>query len=147
MEKVNIASAVVLVVLASLVPAVPSGAEPIHLRFATYNASMFRATAGQLVTDLSTTSNAQARRVAEIIQRVRPDVLLINEFDYSSRAQAPALFQSNYLGVSQNGKTPIIYPFRYAAAVNTGEPSGMDFNNDGITTGPCLLYTSDAADE
>ena len=52
------------------------------VRFQTFNASLNRATAGQLVTDLSTPNNAQAATVAEIIQRTRPDVLLINEFDY-----------------------------------------------------------------
>ena len=52
------------------------------VRFATYNASLNRAAAGQLVSDLSTRDNAQARNIAEVLQRVRPDVVLLNEFDY-----------------------------------------------------------------
>ena len=51
-------------------------------RFATFNASLNRSSAGQALADLSAPGNAQAAAVAEIIQRVRPDVLLINEFDY-----------------------------------------------------------------
>ena len=52
------------------------------VRFSQFNASLNRNTQGQLVTDLSTPNNAQAKAVAEIIQRNNPDVLLINEFDY-----------------------------------------------------------------
>ena len=41
------------------------------LRFATFNASVNRNAAGQLVTDLSTGQDPQLRNVAEIIQRAR----------------------------------------------------------------------------
>jgi hypothetical protein len=51
-------------------------------RFATFNASLNRGAAGVALTDLSTPGNAQASAVAEIIQRTRPEILLINEFDY-----------------------------------------------------------------
>ena len=101
------------------------------IRFATYNASLNRARVGQLTTDLSTRSNAQARVIAEVIQRVRPDVLLINEFDYDARGEAARLFQENYLGVSQNGAAPIRFAHRFTAPVNTGLPSGQDLDNDG----------------
>jgi hypothetical protein len=109
------------------------GREPV--RFATYNASLNRAAAGQLVADLSTGSNAQARAVAEVIQRTRPDVLLINEFDYVSNQQAANLFRTNYLQVGQGGAAPIHYPYVYVAPSNTGIPSGFDLNNDGRIAG------------
>ena len=51
------------------------------VRFATFNASLNRNAEGDLVRDLSTGGNAQARNVAEIIQRTDPDVLLVNEFE------------------------------------------------------------------
>src|SRR5262245_54032349 len=73
------------------------------VRFATFNASLNRTFAGQLLSDLSTPANAQARTVAEIIQRTRPDVLLINEFDFDPASLGAKLFQDNYLSVSQNG--------------------------------------------
>jgi hypothetical protein len=60
----------------------PDTKPPAIVRFATFNASLNRDVAGQLVADLSTPDNLQARTVAEIIQRTRPDVLLINEFDF-----------------------------------------------------------------
>ncbi len=105
------------------------------LRFATFNASLNRASAGELITDLSTPHNAQAQAVAEIIQRTRPDVRLLNEFDYDERGEAVKLFLRNYLQHSQNGAKPIRYPHRYQAPSNTGIPSGHDLNNDGRVGG------------
>ena len=55
-----------------------------NVRFATFNASLNRSNAGEVITDLSTPDNEQAKAVAEIIQRNNPDVLLLNEFDYDS---------------------------------------------------------------
>lgn len=101
------------------------------VRFATFNASLNRDQPGQLVWDLSTPDNPQAKNVAEIIQRVRPDVLLINEFDWSEDRRAPELFQENYLSIGQNGAEPIEYPFRVYLPVNTGVPSGFDLDNEG----------------
>ncbi|MDX2212814.1 MAG: phytase [Oculatellaceae cyanobacterium bins.114] len=108
------------------------------IRFAQFNASLNRGSAGQLVTDLSTPSNAQARTVAEIIQRNNPDVLLINEFDYvEADPLAPVrLFQQNYLSVSQNGAPTVEYPYVYIAPSNTGVPSGLDLDNNGSVGGP-----------
>ncbi|GAA1604222.1 endonuclease/exonuclease/phosphatase family protein [Kribbella sancticallisti] len=108
-----------------------AGKNPAPLRVATYNASLNRNAAGQLVTDLSTGTNAQARAVAEVIQRTRPDVLLINEFDYVSERRAVNLFRDNYLEVGQNGAAPIDFPYAYVAPSNTGIPSGFDLNNNG----------------
>jgi hypothetical protein len=63
------------------------------IRFATFNASLNRNNEGQLITDLSTPNNTQAKTVAEIIQRNNPDVLLVNEFDYVPNGTAARLFQ------------------------------------------------------
>ncbi|NJR58442.1 MAG: phytase [Cyanobacteria bacterium CRU_2_1] len=109
------------------------------IRFSQFNASLNRGVDGQLVTDLSTPDNAQAKTVAEIIQRNNPDVLLINEFDYV--ADDPLLpvrlFQQNYLSVGQNGADPVSYPYVYIASSNTGIASGFDLNNNGeIVTQP-----------
>jgi hypothetical protein len=103
------------------------------VRFATFNASLNRGAAGQLVTDLSTPDNAQAREVAEVIQRNRPDVLLINEFDYVPNYRAADLFRDNYLERGQNGARPIDYPYAFVAPSNTGVPTGYDLNRDGRT--------------
>ena len=69
------------------------------VRFATFNASLNRNAEGQLVADLSTPNNVQASDIAETIQRVNPDVLLINEFDFVEDGVAAELFRDNYLAV------------------------------------------------
>src|SRR5918994_2268209 len=126
-----------LAVLAVLLAAAPTAAAAnSEVRFATFNASLNRSFAGQLVADLSTPNNAQAATVAEIIQRARPDVLLINEFDFVADGFAAQLFQDNYLSVPHNGAEAIVYPFRFVAPSNTGIPSGHDFNNNGVVGGP-----------
>ncbi|KRF09136.1 endonuclease [Arthrobacter sp. Soil782] len=107
-----------------------------EVRFATYNASLNRSAEGELVEDLSTGHDEQARRIAEVIQINNPDVVLLNEFDYDADHAAAELFRTNYLEVSQNGKPPASYPYVYTAPSNTGVPSGMDLNNDGTVGGP-----------
>ena len=105
------------------------------VRFATYNASLNRAAAGQLVSDLSTPDNTQARNIAEVLQRVRPDVLLLNEFDYVEGYQAVDLFRRNYLERSQQGARPIRYPYAFTAPSNTGIPTGFDLDRSGTVGG------------
>jgi hypothetical protein len=130
------------VALAALVlaPAAAAAPKEADVRFATFNASLNRSAAGQLISDLSATTNVQARNAAETIQRVRPDVLLINEFDYDDAGTALRLFQDNYLSVSQTGAAPIHYPHRFAAESNTGIPTGLDVDNSGGVGGPNDAY-------
>jgi hypothetical protein len=130
-----------LAAIAVLVFAPAAQADPPRhdVRFATFNASLNRAAAGQLVDHLTHPEvddvyRRQARNVAEVIQRNRPDVVLINEFDYAPAAVG--LFSNNFLKVPQNGATPIDYPYSFIAPSNTGIPSGMDFSNDGTIGGP-----------
>jgi len=122
------------IVLTMVTPAQAS--DPDSVRFATFNASLNRFDAGQLITDLSTPDNAQAANVAEIIQRTAPDIVLINEFDFDPDGTALRLFQDNYLSVPHNGAPAIEYAYSYTAPVNTGVPSGFDLNNDGTVGGP-----------
>jgi hypothetical protein len=117
--------------------AVPTAmAKNATVRFATFNASLNRNFEGQLIADLSTPDNEQAATVAEIVQRTRPEVLLVNEFDFDATGEAMELFQENYLSVPQNGAAPIEYPYRFQAPSNTGIPSGFDLSNDGTVGGP-----------
>lgn len=113
----------------------PPGAGTTELRVATYNLSLNRNAPGQLVADLSTGTNAQAKTVAEIIQRANPDVVLLNEFDYVEGGVAADLFRDNYLEVSQGGADPVDYPYAFVAPSNTGIPSGFDLNNNGVIAG------------
>jgi hypothetical protein len=125
------------------------------VRYATFNASLNRYREGQLVEELANPSirpagDRQIRTVAEIIQRVRPDVLLVNEFDFDDdgrggTSRAAELFQDNYLSESQNGARPIRYRYRFTAPSNTGVPSGFDLDNDGrVVTTPGPGYGNDS---
>jgi len=111
------------------------------VRFATFNASLNRFDAGDLITELSIAGSAQPNAVAEIIQRTHPEVLLINEFVYDDQGPggtslAAQEFQDNYLGIGHSGADPIIYPHRMAVASNTGVPSGRDLDKSGSIGGP-----------
>jgi hypothetical protein len=120
-----------------------------EIRFATFNASLNRSAAGLLVTHLSNPDiddvfRRQIRNIAEVIQRERPDVLLINEFDF--HPAAADLFRTNFLEVSQNGAEPIHFPYAFIAPSNTGIPSGKDLDNNGVvdTTPGDANYANDS---
>jgi hypothetical protein len=151
---VRLLVALVLLMAMLLVARTPSAAQgpPDPVRFGTFNASLNRATAGLALSDLSERYNplepdlalrgrrAQAANVAEIIQRTRPEVLLINEFDFEPNNALATAFQDNYLSVSHNGSVPSEYPYVFVAESNTGIPSGMDFGNDDSVGGPNDAY-------
>ena len=106
------------------------------LRAASFNAYLNRSSDGELEADLAAADDPQAQKVAEILQRVRPDVVLLNEFDTVLDGTAVDRFRSNYLEVSQNGAAPITYDHVFLKSSNTGVPSGHDLNNDGTVGGP-----------
>ncbi len=116
------------------------------IRFATFNASLTRNSEGELIADLLTPDNQQGKAVAEIIQRVNPDVILINEFDFDGVGGAAQLYKNNYLNVSQNGVNPIDYPYFYVAPSNTGIASEFDLDNNGeiVTNAGEFGYGNDA---
>jgi hypothetical protein len=129
----------ILVLALGAAPALASGRHDDEVRFSTFNASLNRSNAGQLVEHLSNPGvddvfRRQARNVAEVVQRVRPDVLLINEFDFDPAAVD--LFRDNFLEVSQNGARPLHYRYAFIAPSNTGVPSGKDLDNAGGVGGP-----------
>ncbi len=125
----------VIAAAAVLAGSVPSGAGAgegrATVRFATFNASLNRFNAGDLAAELSSPGSAQPDTIAEIIQRVRPDVLLINEFDFDPGGVSAAGFQDNYLSVPHGDADPILYPHRFVAPSNTGIFSGFDLDNSG----------------
>ena len=85
----------------------------------------------------------QLRAAANVIQRVRPDVLVLQEIDLQldgTGGYAPAgeldrparRFAAAYLGT---GLAPIDYPFAFAAPSNTGLLTGIDLDRDGRVAG------------
>lgn len=104
------------------------------LRFATFNTSLYSDEDGGVIRRLDADDD-KARKIAAVIQHLRPDVLLLNEFDFDADARAAELFQRRYLEVAQSQQTPIRYEHRYLAPVNTGVPSGLDLDGDGRIDG------------
>jgi hypothetical protein len=100
------------------------------VRVATYNGSLYDDREGGLIARLEA-GDEPARRIAAVIQQQRPDLLLLNEFDYDADGRAADLFQRRYLEAGQFGQAPITYPYRFIATVNTGLPSGMDLDRNG----------------
>ncbi|MEO0965174.1 MAG: endonuclease/exonuclease/phosphatase family protein [Planctomycetota bacterium] len=119
-----------------------------NVRFATFNTSFSVDDAGELLDGLTnpvfgTVIDFRARNVAEIIQRVNPDVLLINEFDYEPSGASIQAFITNYLNVGQNGQAPVDYGHVYLRPSNTGVQPGdqpgvdgslINFDNDSATS-------------
>ncbi len=113
------------------------------VRFATFNASFDRKTATQLAEEMAAGDNQQIKNVAETLQRIRPDVVLLNEFDHDGVGKDMTSvndFKKNYLAVSQNGAKAIDYPYAYIAPTNTGLLATKDLNGDGEINVPADTY-------
>lgn len=118
--------------------------QPAPLRVATYNVALHDDAPGGLAARLAA-GDAGARKVAAVLQRVRPDLVLLNEFDHDAQGRAADLFQRDYLERPQPaGGAPLRYPHRYLAPVNTGVPSGLDLDGDGAIGGAGRARGNDA---
>jgi len=140
-----------------------------EVKIAAYNLSFDRATFADLVAEMAITSAEQKtlvdayladpdamelvdkttaekiiqiRNVAAIIQKTRPDVLMMGEYNNDGTGEdlsALEGFQANYLSIAQSIEgaggaadlEPIEYPFAESYGTNTGLLSGFDLNNDG----------------
>ena len=102
------------------------------LRIATYNASLTRSGPGLLLRAIEKGTDAQVANVVSIIQHVRPDILLLNEFDYDVEGRASAAFRA----ALNSGPNAIDYPHSFSSEPNTGTLSGFDLNDDGNIGGP-----------
>jgi endonuclease/exonuclease/phosphatase family metal-dependent hydrolase len=106
------------------------------LRIATFNVAMGLEAPGRLAAALQSGEDRRLRQLAEILQRVRPDIVLLNEFDYDNAVDATALLNDNYLAHGRDGQAGIRYGHHFRAAVNTGVDSGLDLDGDGSRGGP-----------
>jgi hypothetical protein len=77
-------------------------------------------------------NHQQIRNIAEIIQRIDPDIILLNEFDRQDDShQALNLFLQQYLAQPQQEQKGIQYPYFYQGPVNTGVKLDAAMKNDG----------------
>ena len=128
-----------LFVLLANLPMAVFAAEQATVRVATFNVSLYSDEQGGLLRRLQA-GDAAAAEVAAVIQKQRPNILVLNEFDYDAGAKSADLFQKRYLGVAQFGQKPIRFNYRYFASANTGIPSGHDLDNDGVVGGANDAY-------
>ncbi|WP_105254215.1 endonuclease/exonuclease/phosphatase family protein [Pseudoalteromonas sp. T1lg75] len=115
------------------------------IRIATFNVSMDGSNYSKHFTSLTESplpqllaegTHPQIHNIATIIQAVRPDVILLNEFDFTADWQKnAALFQQHFLGQAHDEYQGISYQYSYAAPVNTGVASEFDFDGDGKKSG------------
>ena len=115
-----------------------------NIKVATFNVSMDATnylpknkigTGAELISALLD-DHQQIKNIAEIIQRTRPDIILLNEFDYiADPKQGIEVFLKEYLGKPQQGSHPIDYPYYYYAPVNTGVNTSFDLDNNGNKSG------------
>jgi len=113
------------------------------IKIATFNVSMDATnylpkgeigTGNELIKALKS-DHQQIKNIAEIIQRNRPDIILLNEFDYiKNPEQGVKIFLKEYLGKAQQGTKAIDYPYYYYAPVNTGVSTPFDLDNNGKKT-------------
>jgi 3-phytase len=131
-----------LIAILSNLPAIRAEDSRSSVRFATFNTSLFRNNAGELTAELEEGKSDQARKIAAIVQRCRPDILLVNELDYAADGKNAQLLNEKYFAAEQEGSQALHYPYVYSAPVNTGVPSDMDLDGDGKVAGPadCFGY-------
>ena len=83
----------------------------------------------------------QIKNIAEIIQRVNPDILLLNEFDFTDdQGKNIQLFINDFLAKSQQGQTAIQFNYFFQHPVNTGVLAKNDLNGDNKITLPDDTY-------
>lgn len=110
---------------------------PMSARFATFNVRELSSAKLNQLDERGKGANKQLRSAAEVVQRVRPDILLINEIDFdAAHRKNAAHFSQRYLEVSQSGLASIHYPHIFFEPVNTGLRTDLDLDKDGKTGGP-----------
>ncbi len=124
-----------LVAAVELAPPKADGA----IRVATFNVSLNRSEAGALTRDLLGGDELQLVSLATIIRAVKPDVILLNEVDYSTEADNASLFHDRYVARSEPdllGGGPWKMEYHFSSPVNTGVPSELDLNRNNRTDDP-----------
>jgi hypothetical protein len=114
----------ILVSLGLVLNACHAAQESRSVRFATFNVAMGLSNEGELQQKLRSGDDQRLQQVATILQQVRPDVVLLNEFDF--HPDNADLLRQNYLAAPQAGMEGLDFPFAHLAPVNTGVDSGLD---------------------
>ncbi len=138
---------ILAVLLGLKCPAAVPAAEP-SVRFATFNIQELSLKKLDEVDAAGRGTHPQLLAAAAVLRRIRPDVLLLNEIDYTGPADADGpiernaarLFMERYLQHAEGESAGLDYPHLFYRSTNTGVPTGIDLNNDGDATGPNDAY-------
>lgn len=120
------------------------------IRIATFNVQELSWEKLQQLDSQGRGTNPQLQAAAEVLQRVRPDIVLVNEIDYTGPVDADgcpptdrdaaSAFHDHYLAVSQKGQPPLKFEHVFCRSTNTGVPSGLDLDNNGQSNDPNDAY-------
>jgi len=119
---------------------------PSPIRIALFNIWELSSEKLQMVNDQGQGMNEQLIAAAQIIQKINPDILVINEIDhdYDNLDQGLQLnlirFEKHYLRVGENR---VAFSYKFTAPCNTGIPTGLDLNQDGIVSDESQVGTRD----
>ncbi len=114
--------------------------EPTTIRVATFNIWELSREKLDRIDASGRGADRQLRGAAEILQHIRPDIVLINEIDFDEERINAQLFIDRYLKYAQGDQERIDYPHVFFEPSNTGVPSGVDLNNNGKTDDPEDAY-------
>ncbi|WP_371372846.1 endonuclease/exonuclease/phosphatase family protein [Thalassotalea aquiviva] len=102
------------------------------LNYLPYNKGVSPNPTGQELPQALKSEHPQIKNIAEIIQRVNPDIIVLNEFDRVDQNQGNlSIFIEQFLHQSQQGQKAVHYPYRYQGPVNSGLVSPFDLNHNG----------------
>lgn len=95
-----------------------------------YHTSLARKGPGILLRDILAGKDPQVQAVIQIIGHADPDILLLLDLDYDHDLLALTALRDKI------GETGPRYPYLFAARPNTGMPTGLDLDRDGMLGGP-----------
>ena len=102
------------------------------VRIASYNTALSRPNQGDLLKALKSGADKQVLATVALLQHIRPDIILLNEVDFDDSGELIDLLQQA-LATSETG-AGLVLPFAFCQPVNTGMPSGRDFDKDGVAS-------------
>jgi len=109
------------------------------LRLAVFNIKELSTAKLLDVDDQGRGKNEQLKAAAEIIRRINPDILFVQEIDqdYSNSKQPLSTNARRFLeSYVRQGSSGPVYPYIFTDSCNTGILSGIDLNSDGIIATP-----------
>ncbi len=100
------------------------------LKIATWNVGLDRKGPGLLLRDIASGKEPQVEAVLRVLAALDADVLLLTSVDYDRGLVAGGLLADRLATLGAP------YPHRFALRPNTGRPTSLDLDGDGLAGGP-----------